>query len=138
MPEPPHTPQASFSNVEPQTLSQPEGPGSKQPHPRLSALPPLHIPQSSKTASPLGTPAQSKQEEWSPSHTPHSSNSNVDPQTLSQPEGPACPHPQPRSTLPSQSHSPSGMPDPPQIPHSSMAEFPPKHVPQSSISLSAS
>ena len=30
---PPHTPQSSFSKVEPHVLSQPEGPASKQPQP---------------------------------------------------------------------------------------------------------
>ena len=55
----------------------------------------------------------------SPPHTPHSSNTNSEPQVLSHPDGPLNPQPQPRSTLPSQSQSPSGIPSPLHTPHSS-------------------
>ena len=48
----------------------------------------------------------SRQEVPSPPHTPHSSNSNVEPQALSQPDGPSSPHPHPKSTLPAQSQAP--------------------------------
>ena len=52
VPSPPHSPQISSSNVEPHSLSQPDGPASKHPQPKLSALPPSHTPQVSTTASP--------------------------------------------------------------------------------------
>ena len=42
-PSPPHTPHASFSAVEPQALSQPDGPATPQPQPRSKAEP-LHSP----------------------------------------------------------------------------------------------
>jgi len=56
IPLPPQTPHSSSSKVEPHTLSQPDGPGSKQPQPRSSALPPLHTPQSSNSALPPHSP----------------------------------------------------------------------------------
>ena len=99
-------------------------------------LSPPQTPQSSTSALPLGTPAQSAQELLSPPQTPHSSFSNVEPQVLSQPDGPASPQPQPKSTLPSQSHWPSAMPVPPQIPHSSISAVPP-HSPAQSASSQA-
>ena len=68
VPSPSHTPHASFSNVEPQVLSQPDGPASKHPQPRSSALPPSHTPQSSITASPPHSPLQSST--VVPSHIP--------------------------------------------------------------------
>jgi hypothetical protein len=70
---------SSNSNVEPHTLSQPEGPASPQPQPRSTFPAQSHVP----SAIP------------SPSQTPHSSNSNVEPHLLSQPEGPGSKQPQP-------------------------------------------
>ena len=71
----------------------------------------------------------------SPPHTPHSSSTKVDPQTLSQPEGPASPQPQPASTLPSQSHSPSAIPEPPHTPHSSKEDEPAGIPAQSAVGV---
>ena len=62
----------------------------------------------------------------SPPHTPHSSFSKVEPHSLSQPDGPASPQPQPASTLPSQSHAPSAIPSPPHTPHSSFSNVEPQ------------
>ena len=45
MPSPPHTPHSSNSKIEPHTLSHPDGPGSKQPHPKSSTSPPPQTPQ---------------------------------------------------------------------------------------------
>ncbi len=58
---PPQTPHSSSSKVDPHSLSQPDGPGSKHPQPKSSALPPLQTPHSSNSASPFGVPAQSSQ-----------------------------------------------------------------------------
>ena len=61
-PSPPHTPQASSTKVEPQVLSQPDGPASKQPQPPSSAYasrpdsPPEQTPQSSMNAPPANVP----------------------------------------------------------------------------------
>ena len=71
----------------------------------------------------------------SPPHTPHSSTTAVDPHALSHPDGPASPQPQPKSTLPSQSHAPSAMPSPPHTPHSSTKEEPPHTPAQSSTDV---
>ena len=87
---PPHTPHSSTTAVEPQALSQPDGPASPQPQP-ASILP-------SQSHAPSAIP--------SPPHTPHSSFSKVEPQALSQPEGPASKQPQPTSSEPSPPHTP--------------------------------
>ena len=62
---------------------------------------------------------QPLQELLSPLQTPQSSITAIDPQILSQPDGAGSPQPHPKSILPSQSHEPSGIPFPPQTPHSS-------------------
>ncbi|SVB21863.1 uncharacterized protein METZ01_LOCUS174717, partial [marine metagenome] len=54
----------------------------------------------------------------------------VEPQALSQPDGPASPHPQPASTLPSQSQAPSAIPSPPHTPHSSFSAVEPQALSQ--------
>ncbi|SVD22396.1 uncharacterized protein METZ01_LOCUS375250 [marine metagenome] len=64
------------------------------------------MPQPSNSASPFGMSAQSEQLELSPPHTSHSSNSKVEPQVLSQPDGPGSKHPQPRSSALSPLHTP--------------------------------
>ena len=73
---PSHTPQSSNSKVEPQASSHPDGPASKHPQPRSSALSPLHIPQSSNA------PTQSS----IPSHVPSASSSAEQYETLSHEE----------------------------------------------------
>ena len=77
---PPHIPQSSISKLEPHTLSQPDGAGSKQPQPKSLRLP--------------------------PSHTPQSSNSKTEPQVLSQPDGAGSKQPQPKSLSLPPSHTP--------------------------------
>ena len=63
---------------------------------------------------------------------PHSSNSKVEPQISSQPDGAGSPQPHPKSTLPAQSHSPSAIPPPSHTPHSSTTDEPPHTPAQSS------
>ena len=99
-PSPPHTPHSSSTNVDPHVLSQPDGAASKHPQPKSSALPPSHTPQSSNVNVPPHVPAQSCTQsfELSSSHTPQLSNVAVEPQALSQPDGAASKHPQPKSS----------------------------------------
>ena len=68
------------------------------------------------------------QELLSPSQTPQSSIIAIDPQILSQPDGAGSPQPHPKSILPSQSHEPSGIPLPPQTPHSSSSRQEPSSI----------
>ena len=70
-----------------------------------------------------------------PPHNPQSSNSNVEPQVLSHPDGPGSPHPQPKSIFPSQSQVPSSIPLPPHSPHSSITALPSQTPKQSSIAV---
>ena len=66
-------------------------------------LSPPHTPQSSST---LPKQSQSPSAIPLPPHLPHSSKSKVDPQVLSQPDGPGSKQPQPASSEPSQPHTP--------------------------------
>ena len=109
----------------------------------------MHDPQSSNSDVPFIIPKQSihpsdnrqfpSQSKFStgpsPPHTPHSSNSKVEPHVSSHPDGPVSPQPQPRSTLSSQSHAPSGIPSPPHTPHSSTTALPPHSSAQSNSTM---
>ena len=64
----------------------------------------------------------------SPPHSPQSSNTNIEPQVLSHPDGASSPQPQPKSTLPSQSQFPSAIPFPPHSPHSSNCKQDPSSI----------
>ncbi len=113
---PPHTPHSSNSAVPP------DSPLQSASQSLLESL--SHTPQLSTTASPLGTPAQSKQVESSPPHSPHSSNSNVEPHVSSQPDGPGSKHPQPKSSAspPLQTPQLSSTASPPQTPAQSCTQ----------------